>query len=543
MITQRSVPGIRLALVGALLLALGACRDDPTGVDPAALSAAKGPTDPLGAVNRLSPELEQRVRALRADLEANGYEVARGYWRLWGADDCKYPLRTVGFCYGNNPAAPYVIAVVPQWKDEFVDQRSQHAILQAHRNMSATFRLDEQEALVVLAELPPAGRYFGIATNVFTRQTSLNASDPIYRRLEERPLLRNMLFSPSPNPSRMMILASIGNTTSNVVMERKSGSPWQQQRYFISTPDEGMADAVTAALLRVGVPTADQVFTEPVAPALVRVGLEPAADDFITYLRYALPEDIAAGEAWRERLPLTILRVRPRSDASPKRPVPIPAYEQRTANFPEAVLAQDLQALIGAVRARWGQPSAPLGPSISAYTFLDLVGQHCLGVGSPLPNRGPMNCLADNPDTDYQITLPPLYIDDGQVIAAVGTLATATGNATYVSLGVNRFPALVGVTNLSDEDLAGTAASFQSALQHDAGLFYVYYLARDCTGLHPCLEISRKLVPVGEQIKLMQRNYVNPGSASGPDPAKVLNPFTITLDGRYRPSSGLAARR
>jgi hypothetical protein len=534
------VQGTGLILAGVVLLGLGGCRDAPadlSGVDPAAFSAAKGPTDPLSKVNRLRPDLEHRVQALRADLEASGYDVMRGYWTLWGADDCKFPLRTVGFCYGNNPTAPYVIAVVPQWKDEFEDRKLSQAILQAQRNMSVTFRLDAREALVVLAEMPPEGRYFGIATNLFTRQTVRNEKDPIFENLEGQPLLRDMLFSYSPNPSRMMILASLGNTTNHVVMERRGGAAWNEQRYFVITPDEGVAEAVTGALLRTGVPAADRIYTEPISPALANVGLGPEADDFFVYVRYAMPLDSVAGEAWRQRLPLTILRVRARTPG-PTRPFPIPTYEARTANFDESVLQTDLHALIGAVLARWGQQDNPrLGPSFSALRQLDLVGQHCLGVGSPLRDRGPMNCLADNPDTDYQITQPGLYIDDGEVIAAVGTLATATGNATYVSLGVNRFPALVGVTNLSDRDLDGTAASFQGALQHDARLFYVYYLARDCTGLHPCLELTTKMVPVGDQIKLMQRNYVPPGSISGPDPARVLNPFAITLDGRRRPTS------
>jgi hypothetical protein len=532
-----SVHRMGIALAGMVILALGACRDgpDPTGLDAAAPSAAKAGTDPMSRIYPLPATLEQKVQVLRTDLEANGYEVARGYWTLWGAEDCKFPLRTVGFCYGNNPTAPYLIAVVPQWKEEFVDRRIQQAILQARRNMSATFRFDQREALVVLAEMPPPASYFGIATNVFTREAALNAKDPIFQKLENLPLLQGMLFSPSPNPSRRMILASVGNTTNNVVMERESGSPWVKQRYFVISPDQDMAAAVTMALVRTGV-DAEDVFIEPVSPALVGVGLGAEKDDFFTYIRYALPEDSVAGEAWRKRLPLTILRVRA-SSGTGVRPFPIPSYTPKSANFDERVLADDLHALVDLVRGRWNQQDATVGPSISAYNFLDLEGHRCLGVNSPLPDRGPMNCLADNPDTDYQITLPALHLDDGQVIAAVGTLATATGNATYVSLGINRFPALVGVTNLSHEDLAGTAARFQNGLQHDAGLFYVYYLARDCTGLHPCLEIPRKLVPVGEQIKLMQRNYINPGSTSGPDPTKVLNPFAIILNGHERPAN------
>jgi hypothetical protein len=529
---RRHVPVVLLLPVAAMV---AGCHDP---VQPTAItvpSAALMATDPMGKVHPLPADLERKVQRLRTDLEARGYEVERGYFTVWGAEDCKYPLQTVGFCYGNNPTAPYVFAVVPQWKDEFVDQSFQHVILEAQRNMSATFRLAAQEALVVLAELPPPARYFSIATNVFSRQTALNPADPVYVSTESQPLLRNILFATSPNPDRLMLLASIGNSTNNVVMERKSGSPWRQQRHFVITPDAGVAEAMTAALLRAGVPSADHVFTDSVAPALVRVGLGREADDLFTYIRYAMPDDSAAGEAWRATLPLTILRVRAARGASLTRPFPVPAYDQKTANFDESVLATDLGALVNAVRARWSQPSAQVGQSISAYTVLDLVGQHCLGY--PNPARGPMNCLADNQDTDYQITLPPLHIDDGQVIAAVGTLATATGNATYVSLGVNRFPALMGVANLSDTDLEGSAASFQNALQHDAGLFYVYYLARDCTGLAPCLEVSRKVFPPGETLKLMQRNYVSPGSARGPKPTKVLNPVVIILDGNARPSS------
>jgi hypothetical protein len=529
--TQLFPGGSGLSLAAALLLALGACRDapmDPAAVELATMAAAKGGTDPMSKVNRLPASLEQKVGLLRTDLEARGYEVERGYWTLWGADDCRYPLRTVGFCYGNNPTAPYVIAVVPQWKDEFVDRSLRHTLMAAQRNMVPNYRLAGREALVVVAELPPAARYFGLGTNVFTREATLNENDPIYQRVTD-PQLRSILFAVSPNPARMMMVASIGNSINNVVIEQESGAAFGEQRYFIITPDESVADALTAALGRAGVPSA-HVFTEPVSPDLVRVGLGPDADDLITYIRYAMPADEALGEQWRERLPLTILRVRDTRGGDPTNPFPMPAYETRTWQYDErSALAGDLEALVAAVRTQWNQPEAGVLPFFSAYLFLDLVGQHCLG--SLGPARGPMNCLGDTQDADYQIS-QSLHIDDGQVIAVVGTLATETGNATYVSLSVNWFPALVGVQNISDLELKGSAAAFAGALQHDARLFYVQYLARDCAGLHPCLEIPTKLVPVGEAIKVIQRNYVAPGSRRGPEPMRLLNPVAIVLRGR-----------
>lgn len=528
----------RILCAAFLLGAISACSGDPTA--PPDLRqfphSAATATDPLSNANRLPVSLEQKVRLLQADLEASGYEVARGYWTLWGVGDCKYPIQLIGYCYGNNPTAPYVLAMVPRWKDEFADQRMHHVLTQARRNMSPNYRLDRQEALVVLAELPPPGLYFGIQTNVFTREVALNTSDPIYQLTSSLdPVLQGILFGASPDPSRRMMVASIGNSTNNVVIASRTGQSWQagQQRFFVISPDAAMAEAMTSALVRAGVSSSNDVFTEPVAPGLVRVGLGREADDLITYIRYARPNDDAAGERWRDQLPLTILRVRDASGTRSPNPFAIPSYDQRTWNLDETVLAGDLQALVNAVRAQWKQPGAATLPFFSAFRFLDLVGQHCLGY--PNSNRGPMDCLGDTQDTDYQIS-QSLKIDDGQVIAAVGTLATETGNATYVSVSVNWFPLLVGVDDLSDTDLNGTAAAFAGAIQRDDRLFYVHYLARDCTGLPHCLEIPRKLVPLGETIKLIQRNYVNPGSARGPDPTKLLNPVAIVLDGRSRPT-------
>jgi hypothetical protein len=531
---------VPLLLFAPLVALLASCQDvaEPAGL--VAPAAARTATDPLSKANRLPPDLELRVERFRADLESRGYEVARGYTSLWTAEDCKYPIQSMGFCYGNNPTSPYVIPVVPTWKDEFVDQSFHHLLFQAERGMTPIYRLDAQEALVILAKLPPPARYFSVQTYLLTREETVNPADPIYQLLASEPLFQHILFAPSPNPSRLMVFASVGNSVNDVVMARKSGSPWSKQRYFVITRDNGTAEAMTAALLRAGVPSADQVFTEPIAPppgkdGLPRVGLGPHADDFVTFIRYAMPDDEASGDKWWATLPLTVMRVRRTAGAGPARPFPIRTYDARSVNLDERTLGTDLQALASAVRARWGQDAAPTRSFIGADEFLDLVGQHCLGYGSPLPNRGPMNCMGDGQDADYRVSAT-VSLDDGQVIAAVGTLGTATRNATYVSLGINRFPALVGTANLSDLDLAGTAAGFAGALEHDAGLFYVYYLARDCTGLHPCLQVTRTLVPAGETIKLIQRDYMTPGTTRGPDPARVLSPVLIVLDGRHRPT-------
>jgi hypothetical protein len=252
-----------------------------------------------------------------------------------------------------------------------------------------------------------------------------------------------------------------------------------------------------------------------------------------------MPDNIVAGNEWRANLPLTVFRVRDVS-GSPADPFPASGYDARHWNFDENVLAEDLDSLAAAVRSYWNQPAAPEFRSFSLYLGFDLVGQHCLGY--PNPARGPMDCLGDTQDSDYQIS-PSMSLDSGHVIAVLGSLGTETNNATYVSLSVNWFPQLVGLKNIDDDRLEGTAAPFASSLQHDARLFYAYYIARDCSGLENCTEVSTQSVPVGENIKIIQRNYVTPGYARGPEPTKMLNPLAIVFDGNDRPGAGVSRVR
>ncbi len=246
---------------------------------------ANNATDPLGNINRLPATIEQTVRLLRSDLEANGFAVARGYWTLWGVNDCKYPIQTIGYCYGNNPTSPYVLAVVPPWKDEYVDQKFHHLLNEPRRNMSAIHRLDQHEALVIAAQLPPPARYFGVQSNVFTREVAFNPEDPVIAFVKADPLLQSILYGVSPDPSRMMLVASIGNSTNNVVIEQQTQqSPWNRPAYIVITSDGGLQTEVIDALRRAGASSSD-IFTEPVSPELVKVGLGRSADDLVTYIR------------------------------------------------------------------------------------------------------------------------------------------------------------------------------------------------------------------------------------------------------------------
>jgi hypothetical protein len=494
---------------------------------------ADAATDPLSHANRLPESLETVVRKVSGELAANGYEVQRGYWALWGSDQCKYTVRVLGRCFGPNPTAPYALPFLPSWRDEYVDKTLHNVFGPARRGFSPIFRLAETEALVIMAELPPPGSYLGLQTYVFTRQAKINEDDEIFLTLPED--LREILFATSPNPSRLIVWSTVGDSNNHVVIENQTGIPWKsnQQRFFIVTPDQASERDVAEALMAAGVER-KQIFVEKIAADLVRLGLDPAADDFQTVLRYVQVPNTLDGDAWRTRLPLTVLRVRYNGASDPSRPVPypIPDYEMKTANS-ESHLAVNLRDLIDTVKARWNQAYAQdtlfAVAELPWPAGLDTVGQHCL--------ERPMNCLGDNQDDSFRIG-PTISLDtneivtgtivQGDVVAVVGTLATATGNATYVSLALNSFPDAISFGNLTNLDLAGTASAYASDVAN-TDKFYLYYFSRDCTGLTPCQEIPESDVPIGAFLKLTERNYVRPGTARAPDASQLLTPSVIVF--------------
>ncbi len=492
--------------------------------------------------NKVPDAVEERAKLFSSILTEQGFEVERGYFKLYTKDDCVYSYPVMKSCYGNNPAAPYIIPVAPYWEDEWVDPATESAFGPTGDGYSATYRLDHSEALVIFGVLPPEAAYFGMQTYLFSREGSFDTTSGPYKYFEAvDPVMLETFFATIPeNPKRIQLFASLSNSVNNVFIERQSGIAFDQTRYFIITPDQNLERAVTEALNRAAVQSAD-IFTEPIPPS-VKTGLDEQADDFLTVMRYSMPAD--AGEPgtpsdiWRNDIPLVVLRVRDASQAQP--PVPYGPFvvENRTA-LDERGLGADLDMLTLAVSQKWEQPCEQGDCADRRVNFIDmqeppmqLFGPRCMEIG--------MNCLGDTQDTTYQMSFN-LPLDNDEVYAAIGTLGTATGNAKYVGLSVNYTLYKKGVENINGEVLNGTAIDYAGEVDNSEKL-YVYYLTRDCSGLEPltggnCLSITEEMIPPCSPessepcgyAKIVQRDYIHPGTQRGPDSKQVLLPRLLKL--------------
>jgi hypothetical protein len=488
--------------------------------------------------NKVPQAVEDTARGLEHDLEQQGYEVARGYFKLYTQDDCLYSYEVLHTCLGNNPAAPYVLPIVPAWPDEWVDPATVYMVGPTFEGYNASYRLDKRDAIVILGLLPPPARYFGVQSYLLSSQGKWKKNREQYLFVRDHvPALRNTFFTTLPgNPERLQLFADLSDPNNNVVIEQKSSAVWDQVRNFVITPDRTMDLAIRQALVRLGIPE-NTVFTEQIPSKIgdtnLKTGLGEKSDDFLSVIRYAMPVDTIRADAWREDLPLVVLRIR--DTRSPRGPQLYPwvAYETRSGTTPpETTLQPDLVTLAGAICDRWGQP-CHLTPLLNMKASgLKLTGPECVKVG--------MNCLAPNEDVAYFMS-SRLWLPDDRVYAVVGALGTRTGNATYVGLGLNSSATQEGFANIEDDTLAGTADGYDVP---NHARFFVQYFARDCkhenletltAGSH-CYSVGDQLPDCADpadmscaMLVLSMRNYLLPDSRRGPLPELTLSPLVIPL--------------
>jgi len=557
---------LAMALAGAISCAISPAAAEP---DHGVSSHAAMP----------KPGTGNFVQRFIRELRGNDLEVSVGYPRLYTQADCAYSYPVFHNCFGNNPASPYVMPIVQSWPDEYVDPAMQNGFGRTRPGFSATYRLDPREAIIVFGRMPPPAKYMGLQTWVLTtgwaRENSpwdqeaclhykvfaREMTQYFFATFPPPALIPHCLSIPG-TPDGVQSLSSIDNNINNVVMERKSGAPWNEMRYFVITPDQRTDAAIRAALVGLGVDE-DEIFTEGIPekfydadpahdypygqnPDVGPLGLGEDAVDFTTAVRYAMPDDQQAADVWLRSLPLTVLRVRrPPWGPDPK------TYGDRLADprptvdeTMDTALTSGLWFLIDAVKSRaasqgWTVEEGDDNEMVDILNQLGQFGPACREIG--------MNCLGDGQDASYYFAAPR-SLDAGKIYAAVGTLATETDNATYVGLSVNDASLLKGVFNIDHEKLKGSASSYHSEVPNPATLekFFVHFFARDCAAiadltLGECTTVTTDMIPLATDdeapgdrdlhgmFSIAVRAYVKPGSKRGPDPTKQLPPHRLTF--------------
>ena len=496
------------------------------------LPASAESTPPMDIKNQT---LNLTANQITDSMKQLNLEVLEGYFQLWGGDECLPTYELMGSCFFNNPAAPYIFPVLPYWSDEFVDPATMGVFGQTMEGYGTTYRFDPHEAIIIFGYMPPPAHYFGLQSYTFTHKGTYETDNETYAFLSSLSA-QDVFFHKIPlNPKRIGYFNSLSNSLNNVVIEQQSGSVWEQFRYFIITPDGHLDTEIRQALVALGV-DASEIFTEGI-PENVRLGLNKNADDFASAFRYSMPLDGGGvgtdSYQWRHNPTLKVLRVRDTSPGYQKETFPAWKPESPEART-GAYLSEDLTKLVHAVAEAWGQDCTDSACTDRYKSFTDvqsapfnLLGPKCAEIG--------MDCAGDTQDASYGFC-PGITFDDGEVWAAIGTLGTETGNATYVGLGLNNFRLRLGAKNIDYTLLEGSALPYDNGNIGNLDKFFVYYFTRDCSNLETrthgyCAEVedSPLVLPAGDRAALTERDYIVPGTLRGPDSTLLLPSRALKL--------------
>lgn len=523
--------GLHYAPILLLSAALAACNDG-SGDSSSGSSGGDSGGDDSG-----SGSSDTTWNSWVSSLSDDGYTVTAGAARIQTSADCDQFVAMFGSCWGNNPAAPYVL-IEPPVNDSYVDPTYAEPFSETTDDGTAVnlfWRLAPTDALVTVIDLPPQAAYFGYQSYLFTREASA------YDNLVDT--------NTSPDDSRLELFASVGNAINQSVIEQQSGLDFGGGTItIISTGNQALAEALQDDAQSTDGLDSTQLIVEPLGDNL-SIGTGEDADDLLTLIRYALPEDDSAADDWRDAIAshVHVYRVSDSGGNVERYAQPTLTEKDGTDESDYADALDELQRLVQLGLSSRQDVATASEFVTSSFTVGDdsygLVGPDCIDNGA--------DCLGDTQDTDAYRVAKAGKLSGSQIAVSIGVNATQTGNATYVSLGAYDSDTMTGVASASqtNEDAAGFSSGELNGsaeeLLSDLGVLdqasddlkakldelYAVAWSRDCDqGVSPCETISTDDVPEDSSIAIAQRAYLRPGDTVGADPDKLLAPRLISAD-------------
>ncbi|MFF4582718.1 hypothetical protein ACFY15_30710 [Streptomyces sp. NPDC001373] len=422
-----------LSLAAALLLAApAAVAATPPAPSPAALSTVHGHPSPPADTGR-------QVQRFKDQLARSGFVSQSGSAAVFDLNR-RYCEGALFSGLWPNLQSPYIVTNMPEVPGQA-----------PNTNPPVTWRLRQDEAVVLIGTTPPPEEYFSFdLTNV---KGSLHTGPVLW--------------------------TAVGDPVNNKTVRTAGPSPFNRPFALVITGNGRTRSEVGKMLRASGLGDATSNMTIP--PAMYRLGLGKGADQFLLGMRTVAPAPgyEKALEAYRAAPPFQVLRVRPQSDSGNQTkpvyaPDPLPVPPLRVSGTGATEL--DLNPSLKLLRRR----------IIEAHPGYD-VHDDVVQRGFEESNPGLQDHLITNPpitgvdglsnDADDPISRD-FSLPDGSFVVTYGTNHVATGQASYSSVTVNADPhAAVAMAAQGNRELEGSANDYISD-HPDAEKLYAWTFSR-----------------------------------------------------------------
>ena len=474
-------------------------------------------------------------------------------------------------CYANNPPSPYGVTLLPKGPYEDTSTYSNWGVTLSYEVngtfMSATYRLDDTETILMLGQTAPRSLYYAYIPYVFDRwypqNWKSNSSD--WSRCPD---------VTDPNGGRCRLFASLGNPTNmlNMNTSRQNGESFNSEFAYYMGGDQNQIKEIQKISIRAGIRKSTQnVFG--ISKQRAKLGLKKDSDGFMHLTRTAFVEN---KEEFNDFIYnpdkfITILRITPKKSLLPSRKKPFPPqiFKDRISELeavPSKGLSHEKMTSILSNEMRFGIVEKYQNTHRYVYQFpivppIYRNGYDCMDQG--------MQCNGDNQDTLYPNSRTSVPVDhfctkrlDKDCPISYQTTLQEDGSDFFIITGVNhnatkrslyssisaysqrRLESLGGFdslpTNLSPKSYWGSAKQY---LQNSdvSEYFFAVKFSRKCEKDEKfCLEIKKSgsnSLPLNESCVFIERSYLDKMEA-GPTNEAHVKPIVYHFSSKYSVSSG-----
>jgi hypothetical protein len=377
--------------------------------------------------------------------------------------------------------------------------------------------------------------------------------------------------TPSPDPNRYEIFASIGNDVNDVIVQNQLGvPPWNNAIVaYITTSNTKLAEALVGRAKRLGIDP-NSIFVEPVGSNVI-TGDGPQADDMVTLMRYAIPRVLAVADKWTDLLSKNVLVYKVSNRSLSVQRYGAIGYTPHIVNTNEKSYVPSLRTALRQLAALLRNYLVAKQVSGAEYRPLvattkvnsegvpdgGLVGSVCIQYG--------ISCLGDDQDTSTYalLRLSMLGSEEAAFVVGVNHNRPDLDNTRYVSVGVYDAGDQTGVAAASQTNpravgfdrgsLNGSAKGILDALgisipSHYKELIdnlpnlYVAAMARDINNptIAPArqytIDLQGDSLPINAKLVITERSYIVPRTTTGGNVDDMLYPLVVAAIQDFEPS-------
>lgn len=431
-------------------------------------------------------------------------------------------------CFGNNAGSGYLVPMIPPapnqepapatemgqmtWPAEepsaLYDPAAENAPANPYFSpVGWTYKLRQDEAVVLVGTLPPACKYFSLINYVFASAVKPG------KEYTERSFFK---YGSAEAGVYHPVFASLGEPVNmNNIRYAGGETCFGGQFAYIASGNQDTAEAIRAALIESGF-DAGMISIAPFYADTLRMGLEKGADVFTILMRTSQPEDAAAFEQWSTTLSesMRVYRVTPKAET------PVNAYSYPVLT-PRGTGVHEVQSLPEADKALDQIRQSLIAQYGGEYDYEEFSARIAVpeGMTGYLNDE---NAQGDNRDTSYLMTNDFTLNSDEDFVVVYGVNHVAAGKATYANTVLYARPRLNGIVSLYDSMYGDSAAEYLPDV--DSSKYYVLKMARTALDSHTAVIPYSTDNPNGRfygadngtQMFIAYRAYVEPETGVGP---------------------------